>query len=181
MYKKPTTDNQLITQQTDTDESVYKDNSTALVQTLLIFKRDLAMEGISVRFLIDSGSAINIVDFETFSQIKKKNRNLFLKPTKTKILRYSAKNVSSLQMKDTCQLTVKTGAKITTALFYVIDSNSHYLLTGACAIELDLICLPRTTSEKCDERTKLQEVFVLKEEIVRQIINSQMIEKFRNN
>ena len=102
MYKKPTTDNQLITQQTDTDKSVYKDNSTALVQTLLIFKRDLAMEGISVRFSIDSGSAINIVDFETFSQIKKKNRNLFLKPTKTKILRYSAKNVSSLQMKDTC-------------------------------------------------------------------------------
>ena len=95
MYKKPTTDNQLITQQTDTDKSVYKDNSTALVQTLLIFKRDLAMEGISVRFLIDSRSAINIVDFETFSQIKKKNRNLFLKPTETKILRYSAKNVSS--------------------------------------------------------------------------------------
>ena len=113
----------LITQQTDTDESVLEDNSTALVQTLSVFKRDLALEGISVRFLIDSGSAINIINLETFNRIKKKNRNLFLKPTKTRILTYGAKNVSSLQMKGTCQLTVKTGTKITTALFYVIDSN----------------------------------------------------------
>ena len=45
------TDNdKLITQETDTDESVLKDNSTALVQTLSVFKRDLALEGISVRF-----------------------------------------------------------------------------------------------------------------------------------
>ena len=106
------TDNdKLITQQTDTEESVLRDNSTALVQTLL------ALEGISVRFLIDSGSAINIINLETFNRIKKKNRNLFLKPTKTKILTYGAKNVSSLQMKGTCQLTVKTGTKITTAFF----------------------------------------------------------------
>ena len=84
------TDNdKLITQQTDTEESVLRDNSTALVQTLL------ALEGISVRFLIDSGSAINIINLETFNRIKKKNRNLFMKPTKTKILTYGAKNVSS--------------------------------------------------------------------------------------
>ena len=62
-----------------------------------------------------------------------------MKPTKSKILTSGAKNVSSLQMKGTCQLTVETGTKIITALFYVIDSNSHNLLTGACAIELDLI------------------------------------------
>ena len=108
-----TDNNKLITQQTDTDESVLKDNSTALVQTLSIFKRDLALEGISVRFLIDSGSPINIINLETFNQIKKKNRNSFLKPTKTKILTNGAKNVSSFQMKGTCQLTVETGTKIT--------------------------------------------------------------------
>ena len=81
-----TDNNKLITQQTDTDESVLKDNSTALVQSLSIFKRDLALEGISVIFLIESGSAINIIKLETFNRIKKKNQNLFLKPTKTKIL-----------------------------------------------------------------------------------------------
>ena len=70
-------------------------------------------------------------------------------------------------MKGTCQLTVETGKKITTALFYVIDSNSHNFLTGACAIELDLICLPRTISYKRDKRTKLQEVSVVKEKIVK--------------
>ena len=70
-------------------------------------------------------------------------------------------------MKGTCQLTVEAGTKITTTLFYVIDSNSHNLLTGTCAIELDLICLPRTTSDKRDERTKLQEVSVVKEKIVK--------------
>ena len=82
-----------------------------------VFRRDLALEGISVRFLINSGSAIKIINLETFNRIKKKNRNLFLKPTRTKILTYGAKNVSSLQMKGTCQLTVKTGTKITTAFF----------------------------------------------------------------
>ena len=90
-----------------------------------------------------------------------------MKPTKTKILTHGARNDSSLQMKDTCQLTVETGKKITAALFYVIDSNSHNLLTGACAFELDLTCLLRTTSEKRDERTKLQEVSVVKEKIVK--------------
>ena len=96
-----------------------------------------------MRCLIDSGSAINIINLETFNRIKKKNRNLFLKQTKTKILSYDAKNVSSLQMKGTYYLTVKTGSKITTALFYVTDSSSHNLLTGVCATELDLICLPQ--------------------------------------
>ena len=120
-----------------------------------------------VRFLIDSGSAINIINLETFNRIKKKNRNLFLKPTKAKILTYGAKNVSSLQKKGTCQLTVETGTKITAALLYVIDSNSHNLLTRACAIELYLICLPCTISDKRDKRTKLQEVSVVKEKIVK--------------
>ena len=120
-----------------------------------------------MRFLIDSGSAINIINLETFNQIKKKNRNLFLKSAKTKTLTYGAKNVSSLQMKGTCQLTFETGTKITAALFYVIDSNSHKLLTGACAIELDLISLHCTISGKRDKRTKLQEVSVVKEKIVK--------------
>ena len=164
-FVQKTDNDKLITQQTDTDESVLKDNSTALVQTLSIFKRELALEGISVRFLIDSGSAINIINLETFYQIKKKNRNLFLTLTKTKILTYGAKNVSLLQMKGTCQLNVDTGTKITTALFYVTDSNSHNFLTGACAIELDLICLPRTISNKRGKCTKLQEVSVVEEKL----------------
>ena len=33
--------------------------------------------------------------------------------------------------------------------------------------ELDLICLPRTTSDKRDKRTKLQEMSVVKEKIVK--------------
>ena len=101
------TDNdRLVTQQTDTDESVLRDSSTVLGQTMSVFKRDLALEGISMRFLIGSGSAINIIDLETFNQVKKKNRNLVLKPTKTKILTYGAKNVSSLPMKGKGKLTV---------------------------------------------------------------------------
>ena len=33
--------------------------------------------------------------------------------------------------------------------------------------ELDLICLPRTTSDKRDKRTRLQEMSVVKEKIVK--------------
>lgn len=72
-----------------------------------------------------------------------------MKPTKSKILIYGAKSVSSLQIKGAaCQL---TGTKITTTLFYIIDSNSHYLLIKACAIELDSICLHHARSEKREE------------------------------
>ena len=112
------TDNdKLITQQTDTEESVLRDNSTALVQTLL------ALEGISVRFLIDSGSAINIINLETFNRIKKKNRNLFLKPTKCQKCLFFA---NERHMSINC----RNRYKAVVALFYVIDSNSHNLLTG---------------------------------------------------
>ena len=65
-----------------------------------------------MRFLIDSWSAINSINLETFNRIRKKNLSLFLKPTKIQILTYGAKNVSTLQMKGTCQLTVETGTKI---------------------------------------------------------------------
>ena len=75
-----------------------------------------------------------------------------MKPIKSKILIYGAKSVSSLQIKGAaCQLTVETCTKITTTLFYIIDSNSHYLLIKACAIELDSICLHHARSEKREE------------------------------
>ena len=111
-----------------------------------------------LRFLINSGSVINITNLETFNRKKKKgNWNLFLKPTKSKILTHGAINVSSLQRKDICQLNIERGKKDTTALLYVIDLNSHNLFIGACVIEL-----PRTSSEKRDKRNKLQEVSVVK-------------------
>ena len=59
-----TENDKFITQKTDTDESVFKKNSTVLIQTLSILKLDLAMEGISLRFLIDSGSAMNIINLD---------------------------------------------------------------------------------------------------------------------
>ena len=40
-------------------------------------------------------------------------------------------------------------------------------MTGACAIELDLICSLRSKSDKLNERAKLQKVFVVKEKIVK--------------
>ena len=124
------------------------------LETLSIVKKELALEEISVWFSIDSMSAITINNLETFKWFKKhnKNKNSFLKPTKTKILIYGAKSVSSLQIKGAaCQLTVETCTKITTTLFYIIDSNSHHLLIKACATELDLICLHHATSEKREE------------------------------
>ena len=47
-------------------------------------------------------------------------------------------------------------------MFYVTDSSSHNVLTGERAIELHLICLRHTTSNKRDERAKLQEEFAVK-------------------
>ena len=44
------------------------------LQTLSIFKPDLVLEGISVWFLIDSESAININNLETFNWLKKQNK-----------------------------------------------------------------------------------------------------------
>ena len=47
-------------------------------------------------------------------------------------------------------------------MFYVTDSSSHNVLTGERAIELHLICLHHTTSNKHDECAKLQEESVVK-------------------
>ena len=81
-----------------------------------------------MRFLIDSGSPINIINLETFNRIKKKSELIF-EANKNQNFNIWCQNVSSLQMKGTCQLTVEAGTKITIALFYVIDSNSYNLLT----------------------------------------------------
>ena len=96
----------------------------------------------------------------TFNRLKIEIRTCFWnQKKKTKILTYGAKKVSSLQIKSK-NLTVETGTKFTAALFYVTDSNSHNLLTGECVIELYLICLHRTTSDKRDKCATLQEVSV---------------------
>ena len=99
---------------------------------------------------------------------------MFLKPKKPKILTYGAKKTFIIANKLS-----KTGTKFTTAFFYVTDSNSHNLLTGECAIELYLICLHHTTSDKRDDSAKLQEMYVANEKNVRANKISLIIRKLR--
>ena len=102
------------------------------------FQRNIIAEGVKVNFLIDSGSAINIININTFQKLKRKNNSLHLKPTKTKIVAYG-QSENHLKIKGACYLTLETESKITTDIFYVIDTKAKNLLTGKCAVDLDLI------------------------------------------
>lgn len=104
------------------------------------FERNIMIDGTVVKFLIDTGSSINIINLETFNRLQRKKKDLLLRKSKTKIVTYGQAE-SSLEIKGTCYLTLETASKITTDIFYVVNTKAKNLLKGNCAIELDLICL----------------------------------------
>ena len=114
---------------------------------LNIFERKILVKGVmKINFLIDSGSAINIINLATFQNLKKVNSKLHLKTTKTKIVPYG-QSENCLKIEAVCYLTLETSSKFTTDKFYVVHRKAKNLLTGSCAIALNLLSLNTETSK----------------------------------
>ena len=116
----------------------------------------LAVNNVEITMIIDSGSSINIIDKNTFEEIKKENKNLvLLQNIKTKIFPYASKPVKTLGY---FRATLETKNKITTEKVFVVD---HYdagnLLCFHSAKELDLIQI-KEQSENVNSINKQQPV-----------------------
>ena len=74
------------------------------------------------------------------------NSKLHLKTTKTKIVPYG-QSENCLKIEGICYLTLETSSKFTTDKFYVVHRKAKNLLTGSCAIALNLLSLNTETSK----------------------------------
>ena len=127
------------------------------VNNLDIFERKILVEGVmKINFLIDSGSAINIINLATFQNLKKVNSKLHLKTTKTKIVSYGQPE-NCLKIEGICYLTLETSSKLTTDKFYVVNTKAKNLLTGSCAIAVNLHSL-NTKPSKSYQKQKHQSI-----------------------
>ena len=121
------------------------------------FERKILVEGVmKINFLIDSGFAINIINLTTFQNLKKVNSKLHLKTTKTKIVLYR-QSENCLKIKGICYLTLETSSKLTTDKFYVVNTKAKNLLTGSCAIAVNLHSL-NTKPSKSYQKQKHQSI-----------------------
>ena len=111
-----------------------------VVNSLSKFKIDLKVESLyPVKFLIDSGSALNILTLKTFEQMNKKvNGNLTLRKSSTKVLTYRQEK-PNLKILGVTACMIESKQKIICAEFHVINTNHRNLLSGNLDLDLDLI------------------------------------------
>ena len=123
-------------------ESLVTDNSvTAPVNSLNKFHAEVNVEGkTAVRFLIDTGSSLNILNKKTFQKINKNcNQNLKLRKTSTRVITYGQNKPAPLKIIGVVSLLVENEKTISLKEFYVIDTNHKNLLNGTAAIDLKLM------------------------------------------
>ena len=118
-------------------------SETAINTVLSNFEVTVKLERQPDKLLIDSGAAVNVLTYRTFTLL---NRNLAqklkLQRTATKILTYRTTQ-QTLKVKGKVDILVETGTKITTEQFYVIDTESKNLLSGETALKLNLLHMPQ--------------------------------------
>ena len=100
----------------------------------------------NTNFLIDRGSAINIIILATFQNLKEVNSKLHLKKNKTKIVPYG-QSENCLKIEGVRYLTLETRSKLTTDKFYVANTKAKNLLTVSYGIALNLLSLNKETSK----------------------------------
>ena len=88
-----------------------------------------------VKFTVDTGSTINIVDQATFKQLGP------IKLTKTRIKAHPFNATEPVRMKGKFQTTIESRKKITVATIYVTEADGGCLLSAETAEELGLITL----------------------------------------
>ena len=108
--------------------------------TLSQFEVLVQLEKQPVRFLIDSGAAVNVLTQETLNKLDH-NKCLKISKSTTKILTYGSKQ-PMLCVLGTVQLLIETDSLYATEDFFVVDTNGKNLLSGNTALKLNLISLP---------------------------------------
>ena len=124
--------------------AVSSENSLqAPVLSINKFNVSIKIEKVPVNVLIDSGSAINILNLSTFNAINRQSdKKLVIRETDTQIMTY-ASTVPLVKVKGVTTVILETDRKYSTTDFYVVDTKHRNILSGESALHLNLITLPR--------------------------------------
>ena len=113
--------------------------SSNSLDSLSQFEAVLKLESEPVKFLVDSGSGINILNYETFCDLNSKiDRKLVLRKTKTKVITYGS-DKPTLHIMGVIDLLIESKTKYLTTDFYVIKTNQKNILSGTAAIQLNIL------------------------------------------
>ena len=92
-----------------------------------------------VKFTVDTGSTINVIDQATFHKLPS------VQLRKTKVKAYHFNTYEPVRMKGKFQTVLKSRRKMTVATIYVTEANGGCLLSAGTAQELGLITLHLNT------------------------------------
>ena len=113
----------------------------------------------NVKFLIDSGATINLLDPRDFRAMSRR-RNILLTPTRTKVKAFGSDRPIELSGK--FDAVVETKKRMVVATFYVTKQESGSLLSCSTSVELGLLQFPSLqTGHSCrkqSEATKSKKV-----------------------
>ena len=92
------------------------------------------VNGFNLRFLIDTGSSINVIDYDTFQQLNgiELERNI-------KAITFNSKE--PVKMKGKLETTMESTLKLTVATVYVTEKDGGCLLSSETAQDLGLVSL----------------------------------------
>ena len=99
----------------------------------------LTINNCKVKFTVDTGSSINVIDQQTYNKLGK------IKLAKTSIRAITFNSADSVKMTGKFINTVESMRKITVATIYVTEANGGCLLSAETAEELGLISLHLNT------------------------------------
>ena len=98
-------------------------------------KANILDNGFNLRFLIDTGSSINVIDYATFQKIK----GIKLQRTHIKAFPFNTKE--PVKMRGNFETTMESTKKLTVATIYLIEKDGGCLLSSGTAQDLGLASL----------------------------------------
>ena len=98
----------------------------------------IAIEGVPVRILVDSGASVNMLDLSAYEALLQK-KQIPLAPTKTRIHAFGAQKL--LHLREKFQAAVELANKVTLAMFYVADQPTGSFMSYESSIELGILQL----------------------------------------
>ena len=122
------------------DEYVYTVNGSSTSDTLSTTPQvDIKAQNTMIKFLIDLGVTVNLIDEEAWSKIQERNKNIMLQKSTSCIYPYGSDK--PLEHKGQLTTTLESKTRFTPAVIQVARGKADNLLNCHTACELGLISL----------------------------------------
>ena len=122
------------------------------VNSIQLKRESITINGMSVKFTIDTGNSIDIIDKNTFDRIQSKGRKIKLFETKKKLYPYASDQIEMLGYFESL---IENETRCTTTKLYVIkDKDTGNILGINSAILLNLVKLKSNDKNKVNKIEK---------------------------